>query len=94
MAQVLPLPDNPVWDKRVESAGCPCLDEGSIPSSSTTFRGRELNPSVFYLVDERFYDLFLSDHFIERGRAEPSVNSQIRHTFIYLFAFLDLSLIL
>ena len=35
MAQVLPTHENPGWDKRVESSGLPCLDEGSIPSSST-----------------------------------------------------------
>ena len=37
MAQVLPTFENEGWDKRVESTGCPCLDEGSIPSSSTFF---------------------------------------------------------
>ena len=41
MVQVLPVHENEVWNKRVESTGRPCLDEGSIPSSSTSFRPRE-----------------------------------------------------
>ena len=35
MVQVLSLHENEGWNKRVESTGRPCLDEGSIPSSST-----------------------------------------------------------
>ena len=35
MALVLPLHENVVKDKHVESLWFPCLDEGSTPSSST-----------------------------------------------------------
>ena len=41
MVQVLSMHENKGWNKRVESTGRPCLDEGSIPSSSTSFRPRE-----------------------------------------------------
>ena len=45
MVRVLPVHENEVRNKRVESLGCPCLDEGSIPSSSTLLRPRGIKPS-------------------------------------------------
>ena len=46
MVQVGPSLENPGWNKRVESSGIPCLDEGSIPSSSTT-----VDPTVFHPLE-------------------------------------------
>ena len=45
MVRVLSQHENEVRNKRVESLGCPCLDEGSIPSSSTSLRPRGIKPS-------------------------------------------------
>ena len=45
MAWVLPVHENEDQDKRVESSGLPCLDEGSIPSGSTNLETvRASNP--------------------------------------------------
>ena len=40
----MPIFENEGWNKRVESTGRPCLDEGSIPSSSTNVSPSEDYP--------------------------------------------------
>ena len=69
MVQVLPTLENQGWNKRVESTGLPCLDEGSIPSSST-----DIPPKGFHPREGSFLFMHREDGGEEENRNPVWVN--------------------